>query len=186
MEDLVFPGQSMQGTGDGCKIFHISLVIPCETKERADFGGGFWRRDLPDGCEEHRVWQEAFFRDPVAQITDLFGGEGAFLGPQLKVSVPQSLKDLSEPSEMFLPGGGKDDNVVKIKEARLPVEAREEVIHEAGEGSGSVAETKGDLVEFVQLPTAGTKRCFLLIQLHDRDLPVPTFQIQSGEPASPV
>ena len=59
--------------------------------------------------------REAFFRDPVAQITDLFGGERAFLGPQLKVSVPQALKDLLEPSEMFLPGGGKDDNIVQIK-----------------------------------------------------------------------
>ena len=76
---------------------------------------------------------------------------------------------------MFLPGGGKDDNVVQIKEARFPVEAREDAIHEAGEGSGSVAETKWDLVELVQLPTASTKRCFLLIPLHDWDLPVPTF-----------
>ena len=87
---------------------------------------------------------------------------------------------------MFLPCGGKDDNVVKIKEARFPVETREDAIHEAGEGSGSVAETKWDLVELVQLPTAGTKRCYLLIPLHDRGLPVPTFQIKSGEPASPV
>ena len=87
---------------------------------------------------------------------------------------------------MFLPCGGEDDNVVNIKEARFPVETREDVIHEAGEGSGSVAETKWDLVEFVQLPTAGTKRCFLLIPLHDWDLTVPTFQIQSGETVSPV
>ena len=74
---------------------------------------------------------------------------------------------------MFLPDG-KDHNVVQIKEARFPVEAREDAIHEAGGGSGSVAETKWDLVEFVQLPTASTKRCFLLIPLHDWDLPVPT------------
>ena len=112
VEDRVFPGQSIQGTGDGCEIFHISLVIPCETKERADFGGDFGRRNLSDGREERRVWQEAFFREPVAQITDLFGSKGAFLGPQLKVSVPQSLKDLPEPSEMFLPCRGKDDNIV--------------------------------------------------------------------------
>ena len=87
---------------------------------------------------------------------------------------------------MFLPCGGKDDNFVKIKEARFPVETREDAIHEAEEGSRSIAETKWDLVELVQLPTAGTKRCFLLIPLHDRDLPVPAFQIQSGEPASSV
>ena len=102
----------MQGTADGCKILHISPVVSCETKERADFSGSFGRRDLPDGREERRVWQEALLRDPVAQITDLFSDEGAFLGPQLKVSVPQSLKDLFEPSEMFLLGGGKDDDIV--------------------------------------------------------------------------
>ena len=64
---------------------------------------------------------------------------------------------------MFIPCGAKDDNIVKIKEARFPVETREDAIHEAGESSGSVAETKGDLVEFVQLPTVGMKHCFLLI-----------------------
>ena len=168
------------------KFFYISPVIPGETKERADFGGGFGRRDLPDGREERRVGQEAFLCNPVPQITDLLGGEGALFCPQLEVSVPQSLEDLTEPHEMFLPCGGEDDNVVKIKEARFPVETREDAIHEAGEGSGRVAEAKWDLVELVQLPTASTKRCFLLIPLHDRDLPVPTVQIQSGEPASPV
>ena len=56
VEDRFFPGQSMQGAGDSCKIFHILPVIPCETKERADFGGGSGRRDLPDGREECQVW----------------------------------------------------------------------------------------------------------------------------------
>ena len=50
---------------------------------------------------------------------------------------------------MFLPRGGKDDDVVQIKQARFPMEAREDAIHEAGEGSRSAAETKWDLVEFV-------------------------------------
>ena len=175
MEDRVFPGQGMQGAGDGCKIFNIAPVIPGKTNERADFSGGFGRRDLPYGREERRVLQEAFLCNPVPQITDLLGGEGALFCPQLEVSVPQSLEDLTEPREMFLPRGGEDDNVVKIKEARFPVETREDAIHEAGEGSGRVVETKRDLVELVQLPTAETKRCFLLIPLHDRDLPVPTF-----------
>ena len=80
---------------------------------------------------------------------------------------------------MFLARGGKDDDIVQIEQARFPVEAREDEIHEAGEGSRSIAETKWDLVEFVQLPTASTKRCLLLIPLHDRDLPVPTLQIES-------
>ena len=80
---------------------------------------------------------------------------------------------------MFLSRGGKDDDVVQIKQARFPVEAREEAIHEAREGSRSVAETKCDLVELVKLPTASTKRCLLLIPLHDQDLSVPTLQIES-------
>ena len=68
----------------------------------------------------------------------------------------------------------------------LPVETREDAIHEAGEGDGAVTEAKWDLVELVQLPTAGTKRRLFLIPLHDRDLPVSTQLVQSGEPASPV
>ena len=123
-------------------FFYIFPVIPSGTKERADFGGGFGRQDLPDGREERRVWQEAFLCNPVPQITDLLDGEGALFCPQLKVSVPQSLEDLTEPREMLLPCGGEDNNVVKIKEARFPVETREDAIHEVGEGSRSVAETK--------------------------------------------
>ena len=42
MEDHIFPGQSMQGTCDGCKVFHISPVVADETKERADFGAFYF------------------------------------------------------------------------------------------------------------------------------------------------
>ena len=98
MEDCVFPGQSMQGTCDGCEVLHISPVVTGETKERADFGDCFGMRDFPNSHEERRVWQEALFRDLVTQVTDLFCGESAFLGPQLEVSVPESLENLSEPS----------------------------------------------------------------------------------------
>ena len=111
MEDRILPGQSMQGTCDGCKVFHISPVVTGETKERADFCGCFGRRDFPNSREERRIWQEAFFRDPVTQVTDLFCSESALLGPQFEVSVPESLKDLSEPSEMLL-SCGEDDNIV--------------------------------------------------------------------------
>ena len=52
MGDRVFLGQGMQGAGDGCKIIYILPVISGEAKERADFGGSFGRRDLPDGREE--------------------------------------------------------------------------------------------------------------------------------------
>ena len=49
---------------------------------------------------------------------------------------------------MLFPGGGEDDDVVQIKEAGLPVETGEDVIHESGEGGGSIAEAKGYLIEF--------------------------------------
>ena len=88
--------------------------------------------------------------------------------------MPQPLEDLPKTGEVFLPRGGEDNNIVEIKKACFPVETREDAIHEVGEGGGDVAETKRDLVEFVQLPTVGTKLRFLLIPLHDRDLPVPT------------
>ena len=51
----------------------------------------------------------------MTQVTDLLGGESAFRGPQFELGVPKSLEDLAEPSEVFLPGGGKDNDVVEIK-----------------------------------------------------------------------
>ena len=51
----------------------------------------------------------------MAQIADLLGGESAFRGPQLELSVPKSLEDLAEPSEVLLLGGGEHYNIVEIK-----------------------------------------------------------------------
>ena len=59
-------------------------------------------------------------------MSDLFGSEGAFFRTQLEVRVPQPLEDLSKTSEVFLPRGGEDDNVIEIEEARFPVETRED------------------------------------------------------------
>ena len=51
----------------------------------------------------------------MAQATDLLGGESAFRGPQLELSVPKSLEYLAEPSEVFFPGGGEHYYIVEIK-----------------------------------------------------------------------
>ena len=66
------------------------------------------------------------------------------------------------------------------------MEAGQDAIHEAGEGGRRIAQTKGDLVKFEQLPTARTKRGLSLVLLCDRHLPVPTFEVQGGEPFSPM
>ena len=186
MEDRILTGQSVQRTCNACKILYISPVVAGETKEGADFSGSFGRWNLPNGCEECRIWQEAFFCDPVAQIADLFCGKSTLLGPQFKTGVPESLKDLPESREVFLPCGGEDDDVIQIKQARFPVEAREDTIHEAREGGGSVAKTKWDLIKFVQLPTAGTKGGLFLITLLYWNLPKATLKIQGGKPPSSV
>ena len=94
------------------EVLYISPVITGETQEGADFSGSFVRWDVPYGCEEQGIWQKAFFCNLVAQVADLFRGECTLLGPQLEVGVPASLKDLSKSSEVLLPGGGEDDNVV--------------------------------------------------------------------------
>ena len=87
---------------------------------------------------------------------------------------------------MFFPGGGEYDDIIELEEACFPVETSEDAIHEAGEGGGSVAEAKGDLIKFKELATACAKRCLFLVPLLDRDLPVSTLEIKSGKPASPV
>ena len=50
---------------------------------------------------------------------------------------------------MLLPGGGEDDDVIQVEEAGFLVKASKDAIHESGDRSGSVAEAKQDLVEFV-------------------------------------
>ena len=110
----------------------------------------------------------------MAQVTDLLGSEGALRGPQFELGVPQSLEDLAEPGEVFFPSRRKDNNVVEIKEARLPMEAGQDSIHEAGKGGRRIAETKGNLVELKQLPAAGSKCSLLFVLLCNRHLPIPT------------
>ena len=82
--------------------------------------------------------------------------------------MPESLQDLAESSEMLLPSGEEDDNIVKIKQARLPVEARE--------GGVSVAKTEWDLIKFVHLSTAGTKGGLCSAALHDWHLTIATLE----------
>ena len=41
VEDRVFPGQLVQRSGDGCKVFNLTPVIPSETQKRANFCGVF-------------------------------------------------------------------------------------------------------------------------------------------------
>ena len=66
------------------------------------------------------------------------------------------------------------------------MEASEDAIHEAREGGRCVAKTEGDLVKFVQPSAAGTKCSLCLITFSDGHLPVPTLEVESGEPSSPM
>ena len=66
------------------------------------------------------------------------------------------------------------------------MEAGEDVIHEAGECGGSIAEAKRNLVEFEELAAASKNSHFLLVPLLDRDLLVSTLEIESGKPAGPM
>ena len=122
----------------------------------------------------------------MTQVADLLGSKGALVGPQLEFGVPEPLKDLAKPSVMFFPSRQKYDDIVKVEQARLPVEAGEDAIHEAREGGRCVAKTEWDLVEFVQLATAGTKCGLCHITPSDGHLPVPAFEVEGGKPSSPM
>ena len=87
---------------------------------------------------------------------------------------------------MLLSGSSEDDDVVQVEEAGFPVETSEDSVHESGEGGGSIAEAKGNLVKFKQLAAAGADFHLLLVPFLDRDLPVPALEIKSGEPAGPM
>ena len=122
----------------------------------------------------------------MTQVADLLGSKGALVGPQFEVGVSEQLKDLAKPSEMFFPGGRKYDDIVKVEQARFPVEAGEDANHEAREGGRGIAKTEWDLVEFVQVATAGTKRGLYFITLRDGHLPVPALEVEGREPSSPM
>ena len=84
----------------------------------------------------------------MPEVAGLSCSEGTFISTELELCVPETLLDLAEAGEVFLPVGGEDDDVVQIKEAVLQVETSEDTVHESGEGGGSVAEAKGYLIKF--------------------------------------
>ena len=120
----------------------------------------------------------------MTEIADFLCSECAFLGSEFELGVAEPLEDLSEVGEVLFPCGGEDDDVVQVEEADFPVESNQDSIHEAGEGSRSIAEAKRYLIEFKQLASACTEGRLLLILLLYGDLPVSAFQVKGGEPAS--
>ena len=119
----------------------------------------------------------------MPEVSDLSCCKRAFVRIELELCVPETLEDLAEAGEVLLPGGAKDDNIVYIKEAGLPVETGEDAIHESGEGGWSVAEAKGYLVKLKELTTAGAEGRLLLVSFLNRDLPISALEAKSGEPA---
>ena len=83
----------------------------------------------------------------MPEVADLPSCEGTLIGTEVEFCVPETLEDLAEAVEVLLPGSGKDDDVVQVKEAGLPVETGEDTVHESGEGGGSVAEAKVNLIK---------------------------------------
>ena len=90
-------------------------VVTGQAQERADFGGCFRGRNLPNSSQERGIWQEALLSHPMDQVIDLLGGKSTFRGPQLELGVPKAFKHLAETSEVFLPGGGEHYDIIKIK-----------------------------------------------------------------------
>ena len=87
---------------------------------------------------------------------------------------------------MFFPSGREYDDIVQVEQARLPVEAGEDAIHEAREGGRCVAKTEWDLVKLVQLATAGMKPGLCFITFSDGHLLVPALEVEGGVPSSPM
>ena len=83
----------------------------------------------------------------MTEVADLSGCEGTLVGTKLEFRVSETLEALAEAVEVLLPGSSEDDDVVQVKEAGLSVETGEDAVHESGEGSGSVAEAKGNLIK---------------------------------------
>ena len=48
----------------------------------------------------------------MAEVTDLLGYQGTFVGAELELCVPEALEDLAKAVEVLLPGSGEDNNIV--------------------------------------------------------------------------
>ena len=83
----------------------------------------------------------------MSEVANLPGCEGTLVSTELEFRVSETLEDLAEAVEVLLPGSGEDDDVVQVEEAGFPVETNEDAVHESGEGGGSVAEAKGNLIK---------------------------------------
>ena len=83
----------------------------------------------------------------MPEVADLPGCEGTLVGTELEFCVSETLEDLAEVVEVLLPGSCEDDDDVQVEEAGFPVETGEDAVHESGEGGGSIAEAKGNLVK---------------------------------------
>ena len=120
----------------------------------------------------------------MAEIADFLSCKCAYLGSKFELGVTEPLEDLSEAGEVLFSSGGEDDDIVEVEEAGFPVESSQDSIHEAGEGGRSVSEAKRYLIKLKKLAAACTEGSLLPILLLYGDLPVPTFQVKGGEPAS--
>ena len=58
----------------------------------------------------------------MAEVADLPGCEGTFVGAELELCLSETLKDLEEAVEVFLPGSGEGNDVIQVEEASFPVE----------------------------------------------------------------
>ena len=121
----------------------------------------------------------------MPEVADLPGCEGTLVDTELEFRVSETLEDLVEAVKVLLPGSGEDDDVIQVEEAGFSVENGEDMVHESGEGGGSVAEAKGKLVKLKQLAAAGAEGRLLLVPFLDRDLPISALEIKSGKPAGP-
>ena len=84
----------------------------------------------------------------MAEVADFLCRQCAYLGSKFEPCVAEPLEDLSEVGEVLFPCGGEDDDVVQVEEEGFSVESSQDSVHEAGEGSRSIAEAKRDLTEF--------------------------------------
>ena len=98
----------------------------------------------------------------MAEVADLPGCEGTFVGTKFEFCVSETLEDLAEAVEVLLPGSGEDDDVVQVKEACFPVETSEDSVHESGEGGGALQRPKGTWLNSNNWPLLVRKAVFSL------------------------
>lgn len=126
-------------------------------------GWGWWSGNVSYGLEEFGVREKnTITGNNRAKKGSTRTYKITFRWVEFNPNVANMGKNLAEVSKVIIKGFGKDNDVIKVGEAR------KHVAHEVGESSGAVTEAEGQAIAFKQTTRTSMESSLMFV----RDLPV--------------